>query len=73
MEKIKGVVMRTSPKVTVIYTVESDFLEIPTPKDSPIVGQTIEVDLNPKRLIFHNSALKYVAVAAVMLLVLEDG
>jgi len=72
MEKTKGVVMRTSPKVTVIYTSESDFLEIPTPKDSPQVGQTIEVNLNPKRLfMFHNSALKYASVAAVLFLVLS--
>ena len=72
MEKIKGIVMRTSPKLTVIYTANSDFLEIPTPKEPPIVGQTIEVNLNPKRLfMFRNSTLKYVAVAAVMSLVLS--
>lgn len=72
MEKTKGIVMRTSPKVTVIYTSESDFLEIPTPKDSPIVGQTIEFNLRPKRLYrLNHSAFKYVAAAAVMLMVLS--
>ncbi|KJR46506.1 hypothetical protein UF75_3118 [Desulfosporosinus sp. I2] len=72
MKKTKGIVMRTSPKVTVIFTVKGDFLEIPTPQEPPVVGQTIEVNLNPKRLfVFHNSALKYVATAAVLLLVLS--
>ncbi len=72
MEKTKGIVMRTSPKVTVIFTKKGDFLEIPTPKEPPVIGQTIEVDLNPRRLLMlHNSALKYVATAAVLLLVLS--
>lgn len=72
MEKTKGIVMRTSPKVTVIFTKKGDFLEIPTPKEPPVVGQTIEVNLNPRRLfMFHNSALKYVVTAAVFLLVLS--
>jgi len=44
MEKTKGIVMRTSSKVTVIFTKKGDFLEIPTPKEPPVVGQTIEVD-----------------------------
>ena len=72
MEKTKGIVMRTSPKVTVIFTKKGDFLEISTPKEPPVVGQTIEVNTNPRRLfVFHNSALKYVAAAAVLLLVLS--
>ena len=72
MEKTKGIVMRTSPKVTVIFTEKGDFLEVPTPKEPPVVGQTIEVNLNPRRLfVFQNSALKYAAAAAVMLLVLS--
>jgi len=72
MEKIKGIVMRTSPKVTVLYTSKSDFIEIPTPKEQPVVGQTINVNLNPKRLfIVHNTNFKYIAVAAVILLVLS--
>ncbi|HBV85280.1 MAG TPA: hypothetical protein DEF42_01095 [Desulfosporosinus sp.] len=72
MERTKGIVMRTSPTVTVIFTKKGDFLEIPTPQEPPVVGQTIEVDLNPKRLsVLHNSALKYAATAAVLLLVLS--
>jgi len=72
MKKTKGLVMRTSPKVTGIFTQEGDFLEIPTPKEPPVVGQTIEVTINPRRLfVFHNSALKYASVAAVLFLVLS--
>ncbi len=73
MEKTKGIVLRTSPKVTVIYTSKSDFLEIPTPKDTPTVGQTIEVNLKHRRRLFmsNNPAFKYVAAAAVMLLILS--
>ena len=72
MKKTKGLVMRTSPKVTAIFTEEGDFLEIPTPKEPPVVGQTIEVNINPKRFfVFNNSILKYASVAAVMFLVLS--
>lgn len=72
MKKTKGLVMRTSPKVTAIFTEKGDFLEIPTPKEQPVVGQTIEVNTNPKHLsMFHNSALKYASVAAVLFLVLS--
>lgn len=64
--------MRTSPKVTGIFTEEGDFIEIPTPKEPPVVGQTIEVSLNPRRLfVFRNSVLKYASVAAVLFLVLS--
>ncbi|OLN26518.1 anti-sigma factor domain-containing protein [Desulfosporosinus metallidurans] len=72
MKKTKGLVMRTSSKVTAVFTEEGDFLEIPTPKEPPVVGQTIEVNTNPQRLsVFHNSALKYASVAAVLFLVLS--
>lgn len=72
MKKTKGLVMRTSPKVTGIFTVEGDFIEIPTPKEPPVVGQTIEVTINPRRLlVFHNSVVKYASVAAVLFLVLS--
>ena len=72
MNKTKGLVMRTSPKVTGIFTEEGDFIEIPTPKEPPVVGQTIEVSLNPRRLfVFRNSVLKYASVAAVLFLVLS--
>ena len=71
MKKTKGIVMRTSSKVTAIFTEKGDFLEIPTPQEPPVVGQTIEVNLNPKRLFeFHNFAMKY-ATAAVLLLALS--
>jgi len=69
MEKTKGIVMRTSTKLTVIFTEKGDYLEIPTPKEAPLVGQTIEVEVKPQRLpLFHNSWLKY-STAAVLLLV----
>ncbi|WP_052090561.1 anti-sigma factor domain-containing protein [Desulfosporosinus sp. HMP52] len=69
MEKTKGIVMRTSPKLTVIFTDKGDFLEISTPKEPPIVGQTIEVIIKPQRIpSFHNSWLKY-STAAVLLFV----
>ena len=72
MNKTKGIVMRTSPKVTVIFTKKGDFLEIPTPKGLPIVGQIIEVTINPKRLFwFHKSVMKYASAAAVLFLVLS--
>ncbi|HWQ42425.1 MAG TPA: anti-sigma factor domain-containing protein [Desulfosporosinus sp.] len=72
MKKTKGLVMRTSPKVTAVFTEGGDFLEIPTPKEPPVVGQTIEVSINPRRLfVFHNSTLKYASVAAVLFLVLS--
>ena len=74
MKITKGLVMRTSPKVTAIFTELGDFLEIPTPKEPPVVGQTIEVNINPRRLfMFNNSILKYASVAAVLFLVLSIG
>ena len=70
--KTKGIVMRTSPKLTVIFTEKGDFLEISTPKEQPRIGQTIEVTLKPHRMpSFHNSWLKYSSAAAVLLLVLS--
>ncbi|MCO5385399.1 MAG: anti-sigma factor domain-containing protein [Desulfosporosinus sp.] len=70
MGKIKGIVMRTSPKLTVIFTEKGDFLEISTPAETIKVGQTIEVDLKPQRLSScHNSWLKYSTTAAVLLLI----
>ncbi|KJR46922.1 hypothetical protein UF75_2671 [Desulfosporosinus sp. I2] len=62
--------MRTSPKLTVIFTEKGDFLEISTPKEPPKVGQTIEVIIKPQRIpSFHNSWLKYSTTAAVFLFV----
>lgn len=73
MEKTKGIVMRTSPKVTVIYTKKGNFLEVKTPKDPPVIGQMIEVNLNPRRifLFFNQSVLRYGALAAAFLLALS--
>jgi len=73
MEKTKGIVMRTSPKVTVIYTKKGNFLEVKTPIDPPVIGQVIEVNLNPRRLFlfFNHSVLRYGALAAAFLLVLS--
>ncbi|HBW35009.1 anti-sigma factor domain-containing protein [Desulfosporosinus sp. BICA1-9] len=72
MEQTKGIVMRTSKKITVIYTEKGDFFEIPTPKELPLVGQKIEVNLKPNSLSqFKNFALKYASAAAVLLLVLS--
>ncbi|WP_141694399.1 anti-sigma factor domain-containing protein, partial [Desulfosporosinus sp. BG] len=70
MEKTNGIVMRTSTKVTVIFTEKGDYIEIPTPKEPPLVGQTIEVEVKPQRIPWvHNSWLKYSTVVAVLLLV----
>ncbi|TGE37297.1 anti-sigma factor domain-containing protein [Desulfosporosinus fructosivorans] len=72
MEKTKGLVMRTSAKVTIILTAKGDYIEISTPKEPPLVGQTIEVALKPLGIPwFHNSWRKYSTVAAALLLVLS--
>ncbi|WP_206809515.1 anti-sigma factor domain-containing protein [Paradesulfitobacterium ferrireducens] len=72
MEQTKGIVMRTSNKTTVIYTEKGDFYEIPTPKEVPLVGQTIEINLNSTSLSqLKTFALKYAAAAAVLLLALS--
>lgn len=73
MKKAKGVVMRISGNKTVIYTNEGDFLEIPTPKKKPLVGQAIEVDLAPRRTFSKSSLLKYAVTAAALVLVLALG
>ncbi|CDX00855.1 Anti-sigma factor N-terminus [Desulfitobacterium hafniense] len=72
MEKTKGIVMRTSKKVTAIYTEQGDFIEVPTPKEVPQVGDMIEVDIKRKRLpINSQSWLKYATSAAVLFLTLS--
>lgn len=71
MEKTKGIVMQTSKKVTAIYTEKGDFIEVPTPKEVPRVGDIIEVDIKRQRRPLHSQSwLKYTASAAVFLLVL---
>ncbi|MDA8228035.1 MAG: anti-sigma factor domain-containing protein [Desulfitobacterium hafniense] len=68
MSKIQGIVMRTSIKRTVVLTEKGEFLEIPTPKVQPFVGQKIEVELKPSKGIFFNNALVRQALAAAVLL-----
>lgn len=72
MKKSQGIVMRTSKKTTVILTEKGDFLEVPTPKALPKVGDTIQVDLKPKQTPLHyRSWSKYTASAAALLLVIS--
>lgn len=73
MKKVKGVVMRVSGSKTVVYTREGDFLEIPTPKDRPPVGRTIEVTLPSQRPWLKHFLLKYAAAAAVLILAVVMG
>lgn len=61
--------MRISSKKMVILTETGDFLEIPTPKVPPKVGDRIDVDLKPKKYSFQTrSWWKYTASAAALLL-----
>lgn len=69
MEKVKGIVMRSSNRTIIICTEKGDFLEIPTPKDTPQVGQTIEVSIKPKHLLrFDYAKLRPIAAAAMLLM-----
>lgn len=68
MKKVKGVVMRTTDKKTVIYTKEGDFLEVPNSGERPPVGQVIEVTLPSRRPSIKGIFLKYAAAAAVLIL-----
>ncbi|AGA68877.1 hypothetical protein Desdi_1371 [Desulfitobacterium dichloroeliminans LMG P-21439] len=69
MKKNLGMVMRISTKMMVILTEKGDFLEIPTPNIPPKIGDTIEVNLKPKRSGLPNrSWWKYTASAAALLL-----
>ena len=72
MEKTKGIVMRTSKKATAIYTEKGDFIEVPTPKEVPQVGDMIEVEIKRRRLLLHSQSwLKYATSAAVLFLALS--
>ncbi|KTE90733.1 hypothetical protein AT727_24005 [Desulfitobacterium hafniense] len=72
MEKTKGIVMRASKKVTAIYTEQGDFIEVPTPKEVPQVGDMIEVEIKRRRLLLHSQSwLKYGTSAAVLFLALS--
>ncbi|WP_041272268.1 anti-sigma factor domain-containing protein [Desulfitobacterium hafniense] len=72
MEKTKGIVMRTSKKVTAIYTEKGDFIEVSTPKEVPQVGDMIEVEIKRRRLLLRSQSwLKYATSAAVLFLALS--
>lgn len=72
MEKAKGIVMKTSKKKTLLYTGGGDYLEIPTPKTAPLLGQVIETDL-PIHRASRQKFLKLASIAAVLLLVVGLG
>lgn len=72
MNKSKGIVMKTSKKITILYTEHGDYLEIRTPKATPVIGQVIEVDL-PVRKPINQRLLRWVSIAAVLLLTLGFG
>lgn len=73
MKQSKAVVMKVAGKKTIVYTKKGDFLEIPTPKDPPRVGQVIEVSPKPARFPLKQSLYRYTAVAAILVLVLALG
>ncbi|MFZ5645462.1 MAG: anti-sigma factor domain-containing protein [Bacillota bacterium] len=73
MKKVKGVVMRSQGNKTVIYSNAGDFVEIPTPKVKPLVGQIIEVEIKDRKPLFKHTLLKYASAAAVLILVIALG
>lgn len=70
MPKSQGIVMKTTKDSTIIYTAAGDFLQIPTPKIQPVIGDVIEVD-SALRKTFKHSLWKLTSVAAMLLLVLS--
>lgn len=72
MNKAKGIVMKTSNKVTILYTERGDYMEIKTPKATPVLGQVIEVDL-PGRKPLSQRFLKLGSIAAILILALGLG
>ncbi|MDA8229308.1 MAG: anti-sigma factor domain-containing protein [Desulfitobacterium hafniense] len=72
MKKNKGIVMKTSKKATIIYTDSGDYLKIKTPKDTPAIGQVIEVELPVRKPLSHG-LLRYGSTAAILLLALTLG
>lgn len=70
---MKAVVFRISGNKTAVYTKEGDFLEIPTPKNTPGVGQMIEINVKPTQWHIKHSILKYSIAAAVFILILTLG
>ncbi len=73
MSNQKGVVMRVMGKKTVVYTSEGDFIQINTPAQNPLVGQTIECNSKPRAFFTTNALNKYATTAAVLFLVLALG
>ncbi|KJR45350.1 hypothetical protein UF75_4253 [Desulfosporosinus sp. I2] len=72
MNKAKGIVMKTTNKVTILYTDHGDYMEIKTPKATPVLGQVIEVDL-PGRKPLSQRFLKLGSIAAILILALGLG
>ena len=70
MKKTTGIVMKTSKKVTILYTESGDYLEIKTPKGTPTLGQVLEIDLPEPKPLRHR-LLKFGSVAAILLLALS--
>jgi len=69
----KGVVMRVTGKKTVVYTTEGDFIQITTPAQNPLVGQTICFCIKSRPYFKMNALFNYAATAAVLFLVLALG
>ncbi|WP_407312735.1 anti-sigma factor domain-containing protein [Desulfosporosinus sp. SB140] len=72
MDKTRGIVMKTSKRNTILYTERGDYLEIKTPKTTPLLGQVVEVDL-PIRKALNQRFLKFGSIAAMLLLALGLG
>ncbi|MHB8076059.1 anti-sigma factor domain-containing protein [Desulfosporosinus fructosivorans] len=70
MKKTTGIVMKTSKKVTILYTESGDYLEIKTPKGTPSLGQVLEIDLPEPKPLRHR-LLRFGSVAAILLLALS--
>ncbi|KJR46458.1 hypothetical protein UF75_3172 [Desulfosporosinus sp. I2] len=64
--------MKISKKVTILYTERGDYLEIKTPKATPVLGQVIEVDL-PGRKPLSQRFFKLSSITAILLLALSLG
>lgn len=70
MQKITGIVMKTSKKVTILYTESGDYLEIKTPKGAPTLGQVLEIELPEPKPLRHR-LLRFASVAAILILALS--
>lgn len=69
----KGVVMRVTGKKTVVYTAKGDFIQITTPTQNLLVGQTIEFCIKSRPFFTINALFKYATTAAVLFLILTLG